>query len=97
MKRSIHREAERDLGDAARYYQAQAGSAVASRFMDEFERVAKLLEANPGYGTPTRSGRRIYPLRGFPYSPIYRLTSDEIRILVVRHQSRNPAFGSGRA
>ena len=97
MKRSIHREAERDLGDAARYYKAQAGNAVAARFVDEFERVAILLEANPGYGTPTRSGRRVFPLRGFPYSLIYRLTGSEIRILVVRHQSRNPAFGSERS
>lgn len=97
MKRSIHRGAERDLGDAARYYKAQAGNAVAARFVDEFERVAKLLEANPAYGTPTRNGRRIYPLKGFPYSLVYRLTGSEIRILVVRHQSRNPTFGSERS
>jgi plasmid stabilization system protein ParE len=97
MKRSIHQEAERDLGDAARYYLAQAGGAVAARFVDEFERVATLIEANPGYGTPTRNGRRIYPLRGFPYSVIYRITGNEFRVLVVRHQSRNPAFGSERS
>ena len=96
MNPSIHRDAERDLGDAARYYKTEAGAAVANRFLDEFERVADLLEANPGFGTPTTTGRRVYPLRGFPYSVIYRLVGGDLRVLVVRHQSRDPKFGGER-
>jgi plasmid stabilization system protein ParE len=58
--------------------------------------VAALLEANPGMGTPTDEGRRMYPLVGFPYSIIYREYAGEIRILVVRHQSRDPDHGQNR-
>ena len=47
MKRSIHRSADNDLTDAFRYYRARAGTGVAGRFLKEFERVLRLLEANP--------------------------------------------------
>ena len=97
MSRSLHREAEHDLGDATRYYETEAGAAVANRFLNEFVRVADLLEANPGFGTHMSGGRRIYPLRGFPYSVIYRVASGSLRVLVARHQSRNPEFGGERA
>ena len=96
MKRSIHRSADNDLTDAFRYYRARAGTGVAGRFLKEFERVSRLLEANPGFGTPTSDGRRSFPLNGFPYSIIYRESSSGIRILVVRHQSRDPFFGGDR-
>lgn len=97
MSLSIHREAEVDLAEATRYYQAEAGKAVAGRFLNEVERVAKVLEGNPGFGTPGAGGRRTFPLRSFPYSLIYREIEGGIRILVVRHQSRDPAFGDGRS
>jgi len=43
---TLHRGAERDLGDAARFYRNEAGRAVAARFIEEFERIAMLLSAN---------------------------------------------------
>lgn len=92
----MHRAAEDDLTAAFLYYKAEAGSAVAGRFLNEFERVVHLLEANPGFGTPTQDGRRSFPLRGFPYSLIYRTTSEGLRILVVRHQHRDPSMGKER-
>lgn len=96
MTRSIHRSAENDLAGAFRYYKAEAGVGIAGRFLNEFERVARLLESNPGFGTPASDGRRWFPLKGFPYSVIYRETGSGIRILVVRHQSRDPSTGEGR-
>jgi len=32
----------------------------------------------------------------FPYTVIYRSGADQIRILVVKHQRKRPAFGRGR-
>ena len=97
MTRSIHREAEADLAAAVRYYKIEARMAVAARFLDEVERVAALLEADPGLGTPTGQHCRVHPLRGFPYAVIYREIEGGIRILVVRHQSRDPGFGESRS
>jgi plasmid stabilization system protein ParE len=55
---SLHRGAEIDLADAARFYRREAGRAVAARFLDEFERVTALLAANEALGTPTGDDRR---------------------------------------
>lgn len=96
MNRSIHRFASEDLAEAVRFYKREAGIGLARRFLAEFERVAKLLEQHPGLGTPTTDGRKAHPLADFPYSLIYRHEGSEIRILVVRHQSRDPEFGDGR-
>jgi len=93
---TLHPGAERDLGEAARFYTKEAGRGVAERFLDEFERVAALLVANPGLGIPTGGNRRWFPLHGFPYSIIYRRADIDIRILVVRHQHRDPGYGANR-
>ena len=96
MKRSIHRLASEDLAEAVRFYKSEAGSGLARRFLAEFERVAKLLELHPGLGTPTADGRSVHPLTDFPYSVIYRREESGLRILVVRHQSRDPVYGESR-
>jgi plasmid stabilization system protein ParE len=93
----MHRGAEQDLATAFRFYKTEASPAVARRFLDEFERVARLLEEFPDIGTPTNGDRRMFPLRGFPYTAIYRPASDGIHVLVLRHQSRSPTFGDERA
>lgn len=69
---------------------------IARRFLAEFERVATLLELHPGLGTPTADGRRVHPLSDFPYSIIYRQNDVGLRILVVRHQRRDPGYGDRR-
>jgi plasmid stabilization system protein ParE len=93
---SLHPGAEQDIADALDFYTEQAGPLVARRFFNEFERVANLLVEYPGLGTPTTRGRRVFPLRVFPYSVVYRELEDAIRIVVVRHQRRKPGYGGAR-
>lgn len=92
----LHPGAAQDLGDAFRFYRHEAGQAVARRFLEEFARVARLLGKFPELGTPTDAGRRTYPLTGFPYSLIYKADPVRLRVLVLRHQSRDPAHGGHR-
>ena len=92
----LHPFAEQDVADALDFYVEQAGLLVAERFLSEFERVAQLLVEHPGFGTPTANGRRVFPLRVFPYSVVYRSIESSIRIIVVRHQHRKPNYGDGR-
>ena len=96
MTRSIHRFAAEELQEAARRYKAEAGVGLARRFLTEFTRVAKLLDEFPGIGTPTGDGRQCFPLVDFPYTLIYRHEDEGIRILVVRHHSRDPEYGESR-
>jgi len=93
---SLHSEAEQDISDAMDFYTEHAGRAVAARFLDEFERAVGILLEHPDIGTPVAKGRRVFPLRVFPYSVVYRNLESGIRVLIVRHQHRKPGFGSGR-
>jgi plasmid stabilization system protein ParE len=93
---SLHRGAELDLLEAARFYQQEGGAKLAARFLKEFERVVELLVRFPGVGTPADEVRRIHPLQDFPYSVIYRPSDGHIRVLVVRSQHRDPEHGESR-
>lgn len=56
MTYSLHPGAEHDIANALDFYSEQAGLVVAELFLEEFERVAKLLVEHPGLGTPTTRG-----------------------------------------
>jgi plasmid stabilization system protein ParE len=96
LSRSIHRLAAEELAAAFRFYRREAGLGIAQRFLDEFERIARLIEHQAELGTPTGDGRRSYPLHDFPYSVIYADGPSGLRILVVRHQHRDPEHGESR-
>ena len=96
MSRSVHPGADQDLADAFRFYKREAGVGIARRFLAEFERVTSLLQEFPDLGTRSGDERRTYPLTGFPYSVIYRRIESDVRVLVVRHQSRDPGHGESR-
>lgn len=96
MTYSLHPGAEQDIADALDFYTEQAGALIAQRFLSEFERVAEPLVEHPGIGTPTTRDRRMFPLRVFPYSVVYRSLETSIRVLVVRHQHRKPSYGGAR-
>jgi toxin ParE1/3/4 len=96
MKYALHPSAEKDISAALEFYLRRSGFALARRFLSEFERVAQLLVEHPGLGAPTTKGRRIFPLRVFPYSVVYRANENGVRIIVVRHQHQKPGFGNAR-
>lgn len=89
-------EAEEELNQAATYYREQASSAVAVAFLDEFERAARLIVEHPGLGTSSSQGRRLMPLRRFPFSLLYRVDGEDIRISAVAHQRRRPGYWRNR-
>jgi plasmid stabilization system protein ParE len=96
MTYTLHPGAEHDVANALDFYSEQAGPVVAGRFLEEFERVAKFLVEHPSLGAPTTKGRRVFPLKVFPYLVVYRNLENSILILIVRHQHRKPDYASGR-
>lgn len=96
MTYSFHPEAQTELLEASSFYRSEGGLGLAQLFVSEVERVAELLVANPGFGTPVGGTRRSFPLKRFPYSVIYRATGEGIRILVVSHQHRRPGYWRSR-
>ncbi len=96
MSWSLSPDAEEELDQAAAYYRDQASVAVADAFLDEFERAARLIAEYPGLGTPASRGRRLMPLRRFPFSLLYRVDGVEIRISAVAHHRRRPGYWRDR-
>jgi plasmid stabilization system protein ParE len=93
MTYSLSAEAAEELEEAFLHYQEHASSKVAQSFLDEFERAAALVDEYPGIGTKASNGRRIFPLRRYPYSLVYRSAGEEgVRIGAVAHQSRGPKY-----
>lgn len=96
MKVTLHPAAEQDVHEAAAFYEREGSPIVAARFVAEFKRLATLLLEHPEIGAPRPSGRRGFPMRVFPYTVVYRVTGADIRILVVKHDSKHPGFGGRR-
>jgi plasmid stabilization system protein ParE len=96
MTYTVHPAAEQDIADASDSYKERAGTEVARRFLAEVDRVANLVNRNPEGGAPLTKGRRVFHLKVFPYSLVYRSLAGGIQVLVVRHQHRRPSFGMGR-
>lgn len=93
----LHRLAEHDLVTAFRFYRATGSDRVALRFLEEFERVAELLDTHPGIGTPTQAGRRVFPFHRYPYWVMYKPIESGIRVLAVRHERQKPEHGTSRS
>jgi plasmid stabilization system protein ParE len=96
MKLALHSAAERDIADAAAFYEKEGSPRLAARFIAEFKRLAELLLEHPEIGTPRSNQRRGFSMSVFPYTIVYRVSGDEIKILVVKHDSKRPGFGGRR-
>ncbi len=96
MKLVIVPPALGELHDAAAFYTESANIELGLAFVAEFERTANVILANPTLGLIFRGNRRRYLLRRFPYSVIYQVTSNELRVIAVAHHRRRPGYWAGR-
>jgi plasmid stabilization system protein ParE len=95
MKLVIVPPALAELQDAADHYASDGGLGLGHEFITEFERIANLILANPQLGAYMRGARRYFMSR-FPYSVIYQVTADELRVIAIAHQRRRPGYWRGR-
>ena len=93
---SVSPEADRELSDGAIFYVREANTDVGAAFILEYERTLALLCANPLLGTKWRNGRRRFSLRKFPYSVIYYVRGEELRVIALAHHRRRPGYWTAR-
>jgi toxin ParE1/3/4 len=75
------------------YYEQVATGDLANEFYTELRRFMKAAAArSKSFAIRTRDIRRVN-LDRFPYHFLFRVVSDEVRILVVRHHRRHPSLG----
>jgi plasmid stabilization system protein ParE len=96
MKLEFHPQAEIELIEEAAYYEAQVPG-LGWRFEDEVRSAACLLLEQPNIGHPADHHLRRFPLRRFPFTLYYSVSSDVLRIEVVAHQRRAPGYWKSRS
>ena len=96
MTPSVSPEADGELSEGAIFYTRQANAEVGLAFILEYERALALLCAHPHLGAPWRNNRRRFPLRKFPYSVIYYIRDEELRVIALAHHRRKPSYWTGR-
>ena len=92
---SIHEAAEIEIDEAADFYDIRSPG-LGSVFIDEIERAVRSIAEFPEAAPLVRGRVRKRPIAKFPYSLVYSVRPDEIRILAVAHQKRRPFYWRGR-
>ena len=92
---SIHETAEVEINEAADFYDLKSPS-LGTVFINEVQRVIKTISQFPDAAPLIRGRVRKMPLIKFPYSLVYSIVSDEVRLLAVAHQKRRPFYWRGR-
>ena len=93
---SFHRLAERELDDAALYYERETPG-LGITFLDEIEKCVEAIVRTPNAGTKVRGQVRRRLLRRFPYGILYSVQADGIRILAIMNLKRRPTYWVGRS
>jgi plasmid stabilization system protein ParE len=89
---SIARE---DAGLAAQYYEAEKPG-LGKEFLDELKAKIQMIRRFPTSGKPTGSRVRTTFLRRFPFYIVYQVGANELSVISIAHQSREPEFWIAR-
>jgi toxin ParE1/3/4 len=97
MTPSVSPEADRELTEGAIHYAREGGAELGHAFIAEFERALALLCEYPRLAAVWTVNRRRFPLRRFPYSIIYYIRGEELRVVALAHHRRRPGYWIGRS
>ena len=92
----FQRLVQRDMREILRYYQEEASGQIADRFFQTFVRFVERAAGNPTQSHTITPILRRADLPDFPYHFLYKPTTAGIRVLVLRHNKRNPTYGLKR-
>ena len=92
---SFHQLAEFELNDAAVFFETKR-EGLGLRFLSAVESAVAKIQEHPEASPVIIEGVRQKVLKRFPYSILYFIKSDRIRILAVANQRRRPFYWYGR-
>lgn len=96
MRIDYHPAIEKELEEIRDYYESQS-IGLGRAFTDEFERQVFTIAAMPTRWMTVKRDIRRSLMKRFPYVIFFRGTGeDSIRVTVVKHERRHPAFGISR-
>jgi len=92
---SFHRLAERELNDAAQYYDLESPG-LGAAFLGAVEQCTQAILEHPAAGRVLLRDIRRRLVRRFPYTLLYTVKPQGIRILAVMNLKRRPMYWIGR-
>lgn len=93
---SLSAEAQADADAVVDWYIGEGALIAAEDFTEELDGALKLLNQFTALGESGTHHTRSLPLHGSPYSLMYRLRDDTVRVIAVAHHSRRPGYWVGR-
>ena len=91
----FHTEAEAEMNEAADYLNSES-TGLGEIFLDDIQHAIDLITSHPEIAAIIKGHVRRKLLRKFPYSLVYSVVGEEIRILAVMHQHRRPFYWKHR-
>lgn len=96
MRVSFNSDALAEVEEATRWYRDNGGVAPSRAFTLELKRVVSLANQQPGIGSPGLHGTSRLYLKRFPYTLVFCIGRESVRVIAVAHQSRRPGYWAGR-
>jgi len=96
MRIEFHPKASEELETSSRFYEAKV-IGLGNEFLDEVERMIKVLNDTPMLGIELENPFRRAVLRRFPFSLIYTAEENVLWIVAVAHQKLKPGYWKARA
>ena len=95
MRVTLNELAERELNDAAQYYEHEEPG-LGQAFIAEMRRCADAIVEHPQAAPVVLDTVRRRLCQRFPYALLYTVTGDELRVLAVMNLKRRPGYWVGR-
>jgi plasmid stabilization system protein ParE len=96
MRLILHSKVYSDIDEIMTYYETVATSDLADEFYAELKfHMSKAAATPEAFAVRVRDLRRVN-LQRFPYHFLFRIVDEGVRVLVIRHHKRHPAFGQRR-
>jgi len=91
MRLIYHPHAERELIEAAQYYETRMPT-LGVQFLDESDQAGRKILNAPERWRIIEQDVRCYLMPRFPYAIYYRVYPDRVHILAFKHHRRHPDY-----
>jgi toxin ParE1/3/4 len=88
---TFHEDARSEMAESARYYEDRV-SGLGYAFTDDVENSLLFVTEHPESCEQVSNNLRRKVLSRFPYSLIYAVETDRIRIMAIAHHKRRPEY-----
>lgn len=91
MRLIYHPDAEAELMAASQFYERRVPS-LGTQFLEAADQAIDDIQTAPNRWKVIEAGVRRYLMPRFPYAIYYRVFSDHLHILAIKHHSRHPNY-----